>query len=344
MRPDAHRRGYYAGVLIVGVALSVVGNGLHAWSLWHAEHPDGASPSGLGPGWSVAGVTIFPVLLLMMTELLMLVVKRFDGAIGRVLIVIAAVVAAISFAISYESLAYTARVVLGVSPVLAWAAPLAVDLPIIGATIALWAASDRIRRDTAASDEGHSPYAAETFDERSPVFGEQSIAVSAVDLIDGADTELDRVLSANGMVTASGDRSTNTMTDEIGCSANASEAFAEHVGIAGEPVSPITCESLDEQRGDAAEQARSNTSEAFDERSASAGRAFAERVRQAANSRADAAVVERVLDLSAAGGSRRAVADAAGMSASTVSGLVRVAEELRAIEGQRRTALAVVNN
>lgn len=133
-RPESHKRGYYGLVLVVGVVLSVVGNSLHA----HAVTG--------GSALAAVGAAIFPVLLLMMTELMMLTAKRFGGWVRAVTAGLAAVVAVISFAISYEALAYVARELFGIGATLAWAAPLTVDLPIIGATLALWAASDLIRQ------------------------------------------------------------------------------------------------------------------------------------------------------------------------------------------------------
>lgn len=133
-RPESHKRGYYGLVLVVGVVLSVVGNSLHADAVTG------------GSALAAVGAAIFPVLLLMMTELMMLTAKRFGGWVRAVTAGLAAVVAVISFAISYEALAYVARELFGIGATLAWAAPLTVDLPIIGATLALWAASDLIRQ------------------------------------------------------------------------------------------------------------------------------------------------------------------------------------------------------
>lgn len=137
-RPEEHKRGYYAVVLVAGVALSVAGNALHA----HAVTGGSVLAS--------VGAAVFPLLLLMMTELTVLTAKRFGGWVRAVTAGLAAVVAVISFAISYEALAYAARELFGIERHLAWLAPLTVDLPIIGATLALWAASDLIRRSQAA--------------------------------------------------------------------------------------------------------------------------------------------------------------------------------------------------
>ncbi|OBA67742.1 DUF2637 domain-containing protein [Gordonia sp. 852002-10350_SCH5691597] len=144
-RPESHKRGYYGLVLVVGVGLSVAGNSLHA----HAVTG--------GSALAAVGAAIFPVLLLMMTELMMLTAKRFGGWVRAVTAGLAAVVAAISFAISYEALAYVARELFGIGATLAWAVPLTVDLPIIGATLALWAASDLIRQARVASSETEIP-------------------------------------------------------------------------------------------------------------------------------------------------------------------------------------------
>lgn len=133
-QPEAHKRGYYGVVLVVGVALSVAGNALHASAV-----TDGST-------LAAVGAAVFPVLLLMMTELTMLTAKRFAGWVRGVTAGLAAVVAVISFAISYEALAYAARELFGIGEMLSWLAPLTVDLPIIAATLALWAASDLIRR------------------------------------------------------------------------------------------------------------------------------------------------------------------------------------------------------
>ncbi|WP_156529396.1 helix-turn-helix domain-containing protein [Gordonia sp. 852002-10350_SCH5691597] len=167
-RQPEHRRGYYLVVLVVGVALSVVGNALHAWSAWQTAHPAGIGDGELGPVWSVLGTAIFPLILLMMTEMTMLAVTRFGGPVRWGLTVLAGCVAVISFAVSYEALVYTSRTVLGVGDDLSMVAPLVIDLPIIGATIALWAVADRIRQDATGADHaatmtpdhvsvGHSP-------------------------------------------------------------------------------------------------------------------------------------------------------------------------------------------
>ena len=150
-RKPEHRRGYYLVVLVIGVVLSVAGNALHAWSAWHAAHPAGIGDGELGPAWSVLGTAIFPLILLMMTEMTMLAVTRFGGLVRWGLTVLAGCVAVISFAVSYEALVYTSRTVLGVGDDLSTVAPLVIDLPIIGATIALWAVADRIRRDAAVA-------------------------------------------------------------------------------------------------------------------------------------------------------------------------------------------------
>ncbi len=141
-KPEAHKRGYYGTVLVVGVALSVVGNALHA-----------SAVTG-GSTLAAAGAAIFPLLLLMMTELMMLTAKRFAGWVRYTTAGLAAVVAVISFTISYEALAYAARELFGIGDLLSWLAPLTVDLPIIAATLALWAASDLIRRDRVDSANG----------------------------------------------------------------------------------------------------------------------------------------------------------------------------------------------
>ncbi|GAB2636107.1 hypothetical protein GCM10027169_00310 [Gordonia jinhuaensis] len=147
-RSEEHKRGYYAVVLVAGVALSVAGNALHAHSVTG------------GSVLASVGAAVFPLLLLMMTELTVLTAKRFGGWVRAVTAGLAAVVAVISFAISYEALAYAARELFGIERHLAWLAPLTVDLPIIGATLALWAASDLIRRDQAVvANEPAAPVA-----------------------------------------------------------------------------------------------------------------------------------------------------------------------------------------
>lgn len=147
-KPEEHKRGYYAVVLVAGVALSVAGNALHAHSVTG------------GSVLASVGAAVFPVLLLMMTELTVLTAKRFGGWVRAVTAGLAAVVAVISFTISYEALAYAARELFGIERHLAWLAPLTVDLPIIGATLALWAASDLIRRDQAVvANEPAAPVA-----------------------------------------------------------------------------------------------------------------------------------------------------------------------------------------
>ncbi|UAK37172.1 DUF2637 domain-containing protein [Gordonia bronchialis] len=195
-QPEAHKRGYYGVVLVVGVALSVAGNALHASAV-----TDGST-------LAAVGAAVFPVLLLMMTELTMLTAKRFAGWVRGVTAGLAAVVAVISFAISYEALAYAARELFGIGALLSWLAPLTVDLPIIAATLALWAASDLIRRDRAAVDGVVAPVAIDELS-TTTVDDDAQLADGSVD--DGL--RLPSTAAASGLSTTVDDEGVDTSVD-----------------------------------------------------------------------------------------------------------------------------------
>lgn len=167
--------------------------------------------------------------------------------------------------------------------------------------------------------DAHRADAADAFDD--DVFDEMIAALAA----DGTE-QLD---SPNAQVGAFDERSLNTRTMDIDRSADTDEVFDAQRSV-------DTSEVFDAQQEAPAEQ----PPEVFDghpepvdgQRSANTGRPFAEQVRDAANSRADVDSVEQVLALTDAGESRRAVAQAVGMSPSTVSGLVKAAAELREVD------------
>lgn len=118
-------------------------------------------------------------------------------------------------------------------------------------------------------------------------------------------------------------------------------AFTEQRGSAIGVRSLHSDEPVEHAVAQSANVAVAQGDESFDDGSAVDGDewlTFAERVRDAANSKADAATVARVLELTEAGGTRRDVGVAVGMSASTVSNLVKVAQDL----GDRRPRLTAV--
>ncbi len=118
-------------------------------------------------------------------------------------------------------------------------------------------------------------------------------------------------------------------------------AFTEQRGSAIGVRSLHSDEPVEHAVAQSANVAVAQGDESFDDGSAADGDewlTFAERVRDAANSKADPATVARVLELTEAGGTRRDVGVAVGMSASTVSNLVKVAQDL----GDRRPRLTAV--
>ncbi|WP_411815831.1 helix-turn-helix domain-containing protein [Gordonia sp. SND2] len=142
--PDL-RRGFFVAVLVGCLVLSMGGNALHEWAAWHADVAAGIDRGGV-PVWvPVIVIALFPAMVVVMTETAVITYKRTDGPVRGIVTICAAVVGVIALAVSYSGLVYVADVILGLPVVLAYAAPLIVDVPIIAATLALWNVVDRAR-------------------------------------------------------------------------------------------------------------------------------------------------------------------------------------------------------
>lgn len=310
-KPESHKRGYYGVVLVVGVALSVAGNALHARAVTG------------GSTLAAVGAAIFPVLLLMMTELTMLTAKRFAGWVRGVTAGLAAVVAAISFAISYEALAYAARELFGIGAWLSWLAPLTVDLPIIAATLALWAASDLIRRDRGEQSSTDRTTSSGDPDERSIDQPDDQSDSSVVEQpIGRTSTPYEQRSTGPELAVQRSTEPDETPPRPIG---RPDEVVPDEVSddLADQVVEQVGRHSVD-RTSSPYEHSIGRSDDESDESWAVA----AERVRAATGITAEPDELATVLEMADSGESRAAIAAAVGRSKSTVSGWINKAAEV----------------
>lgn len=140
------RFGFYAAVMATCLILSMAGNGLHVWSQWHGDVAAGVDRGAVGPWVPTLAIMIAPAMVMVMTEAVILAHGRNRGRARTVVTGLAVVVGLIALAVSYSGLVYVCDTIIGLPVVLAYAAPMIVDLPIIAATVGLWDVVDQARR------------------------------------------------------------------------------------------------------------------------------------------------------------------------------------------------------
>lgn len=158
-KPDRHRWGFYALVMAACLVLSMAGNGLHVWSQWHTDVAAGVDRGTASPWVPTIAVMVFPAMVMVMTEMVVISHRRNAGRVRTVVTALAAVVGLVTLAVSYVGLVYVCTTIIGIPSVLGYLAPMVVDAPIIAATIGLWDVLGNIRADAAehVHDESAQP-------------------------------------------------------------------------------------------------------------------------------------------------------------------------------------------
>ncbi|MFT3663251.1 MAG: hypothetical protein QM809_18365 [Gordonia sp. (in: high G+C Gram-positive bacteria)] len=150
LKREGHRWGFYAAVMGVCLLLSMAGNGLHVWSQWHTDVAAGVDRGDTSPWVPTAAIMVFPGMVMVMTEMVVISYRRNAGGVRTVITVMAGLVGLITLAVSYLGLVYVCGTILGIPGWLGYLAPLAIDAPIIAATIGLWDVVNTIRVDHVA--------------------------------------------------------------------------------------------------------------------------------------------------------------------------------------------------
>lgn len=163
-RPEQHRWGFYASVLVGCLALSMLGNALHTWSRWHADIAAGIDRGAQTPWVATVGITVAPAMVIVMTEMVVISHKRNAGWARALVTALAALVGLIALVVSYSGLVHVCTTIVGLPVWLGYAAPLIVDAPIIAATIGLWDVQQRIRADRVAVADQPTATVAEVAD------------------------------------------------------------------------------------------------------------------------------------------------------------------------------------
>ncbi|GAA2375958.1 hypothetical protein [Gordonia cholesterolivorans] len=185
-KPEVHRWGFYAVVMAVCLVLSMAGNGLHVWSQWHADVAAGVDRGTASPWVPTIAVMVFPAMVMVMTEMVVISHRRNAGRVRTVVTALAAVVGLVTLAVSYVGLVYVCTTIIGIPSVLGYLAPIVVDAPIIAATVGLWDVLGNIRAD-AAEHVVHTPPAHVAPEPVHTVHDDVSESVQPVDLTDGLD-------------------------------------------------------------------------------------------------------------------------------------------------------------
>ncbi|GAA4746461.1 hypothetical protein [Gordonia alkaliphila] len=153
-KPDRHRWGFYAVVMAVCLLLSMAGNGLHVWSQWHTDVAAGVDRGTASPWVPTIAVMVFPAMVMVMTEMVVISHRRNAGRVRTVVTALAALVGLVTLAVSYVGLVYVCTTIIGIPGFLGYLAPIVVDAPIIAATVGLWDVLGNIRAD--AVDHVHT--------------------------------------------------------------------------------------------------------------------------------------------------------------------------------------------
>ena len=330
-KPEAHRWGFYAAVLAVGLLLSMAGNAVHVWSQWHADVAAGVDRGTLPPWVPTAAIMVVPAMVMVMTEMVVISYRRNAGWARTVTTALAGLVGVVSLTVSYVGLVHVCTVIVGLPTVLGYVAPVIVDAPIIAATVGLWDVQQKIRADRELADRSdeHSTDSTDSTDavEQSTDAADRSNGLS--DSADRADEHSDH--SAEQSIDCStgpeldGQRSIEPdeqlgRPDELTpdeWSTEADDLVAEQVGRH----SVDRTSGPDEQSIDRPDELDEQSDE-LDEQSDEYWSALAERVRSATGITAEPVELATVLQMSGEGATRSEIAEAVGRSKSTVSGWI----------------------
>ncbi|WFN93867.1 helix-turn-helix domain-containing protein [Gordonia sihwensis] len=354
--PEEHRWGFYAAILGFFLLLSMIGNALHVWAVWVTDVAAGTDRGGVPVGIPIAAIVLVPVAVVAMTELVAVASRRNGGAVRVVVISSAALVGSIALIVSYMGLVYVWATIVGLPTVLAWAAPLIIDVPIVAATIGLWDVHATIRadRERASSQVVDHHLAAGR-----NVLGRAYLEPSADSVIDHEVHLVDRAdfmrdphsppvadepvhtgkIGPDQRVQVVDDQSA---TDKVQADPKVYDAVAVHTDAFGAVVDNHVIDHSDDRAVHVVDDAYSvvdvHPAPAVDD---PVYTDLAERVHAATGATVDVDVVARALALRAEGLGLRKIADRVGVgSHSTVGRWVKAAEEAGAPD--HRPALAAV--
>ena len=359
--------GFFAAVMAVCLVLSMAGNGLHVWSQWQMDTASGVDRGSVGPWVPTLSIMLAPAMVMVMTEMLIVTHRANASRVRSIVTVLAAVVGVIALAVSYSGLVYVCETIIALPTVLAYAAPLIVDLPIIAATIGLWDVLEQRRAALVRSVESSEQLSDEAV-RPTPVRASEPSGrpVDRTDehwSIDAVDQVVEH--AARPVVEVDGepiDRPVRTLDDQpdehwstgsdlavrvdglmsdqavVQASDVLSELDDQPVELSGRPVGrPI--DGVDDEVSEPIDRPDEHpvelASDHVDERSADPPtdwRVVAERVRSDTGLTADVGDLAQVLEMAEAGASRREIAEAVGRAKSTVSGWITKAGDVQRLE------------
>lgn len=323
-KPEGHRWLFFAAVLVVFLVLSMLGNAAHVWADWHADVAAGVDRGRFGPWVPTIAIGVAPSAAMVMCEMVVISYRRNSGA-ARVFVTLAsALVGVIALVVSYVGLVYVWATVIGLPTVLAYVAPLVIDVPIIAATVGMWDVLYRIRCDREAEEqaaesddteqqrptEAATEAVAERVDERLQAAVSQSVI---------AEQRVSSELSVGHAQAVQPSVEASVGPFAEGSPSGELDAVTEHVPEAADTAEqPVTCDVE-----------------------------FAEQVRVESRTKADTETVARVVGLWQQGAGVRAIGREVSMSPSTVSSVTKTAARLLAAsddEGETVRQLSVVGD
>ncbi|WP_270484895.1 hypothetical protein [Gordonia jacobaea] len=373
-KPESHRWGFYAAVMVGCLALSMAGNAVHVWSQWHADVAAHVDRGALSPWVPTIAIMLVPVMVIAMTEMVIISTRRNSGAARVTVAVIAAVVGVIALVVSYSGLVYVFETIIGLPLALALAAPLLIDAPIIAATVGLWDVQQKIRADDATRlDERSIELVTDELDHSVDLL-DRPVEMVSYEHSDGRpsalidpqldqsyersyDQELDRSTDAATGLDLQGNRLDQNLDRSYGqfeqpvemistdrTSAADERSIDSELGQPGEQVDQELVRSIDrtntvvERLVEPVDQPNSpGRPDEPDEPLSWVSRA--ERVREATGITAPAADLARVLEMAEGGVSRQRIADEVGKPKSTIAGWIKRADELGVTEERPRLAV-----
>lgn len=359
-KPESHRWGFYAGVMVVGLLLSMAGNAAHAWSQWHTDVAAGIDRGAMSPWVPTVAITVVPAMVMVMTETVVISHRRNAGWARTVVTALAALVGIVALVVSYVGLVHVCTVIIGLPTALGYVAPVIVDAPIIAATIGLWDVQQTIRADRELSGMTNELVSEQrSVAPREPVEQRPTAPVEhAIEVVDRPDEQVDEQWSSDRATAPyeMDDRSveiSSTGSDQAGRVDEHPVDRADEI-LSDLPVRPDELVSeqwstapvdrpdeLDDVASEQVSDLPARPDEQPDERGSTEPVEWlseAERVRSATGITADPADLATVLRMDDAGASRREIAEAVGRPKSTVSGWIAKASSV----GADRPALTAV--